>query len=146
MACFALCPPRPLPHTHKADAEHKLLNSIPQSCGAAPSRCHRAQSAESLLKGVFAAAPPATLPPEPGDPVTLVPNRRHIVIHTLLICHCSGFCFFGGYLEGRFFPSIDCDTVKAHEPTERRSSSDMMSSGQIRKKRKHTADGSMSST
>lgn len=49
-----------------------------------------------LLKSNEATLNSATLPVEPGDQAALVQNRREIVIHTLLICRCSGFVALAG--------------------------------------------------
>lgn len=72
-------------------------------------RGSRAQTAESLRRlsnNPGERSHGATLPPETGDPLKPVPNRRHVVIHPSLMRHCSGFCSCGEYLEGSFSPSV----------------------------------------
>lgn len=116
--------------------------------GATAVRCQRgsrAQTAESLWRlsnNPGERSQSTTLPLEPGDPLTPVPNRRHIVIHTSLMCHCSGYCFCGEYLEGRFSPSaIIADWKHTNQLREGPGHIWWRHQGQIRSK--HVADRSM---
>lgn len=87
------------------------------------------------------------LPPEPGDPVALVPNRRQNVIHTLLICRCGRLCCCAGCWGGSFSsPPFHYGSLRAPQPTERRSGPDLTSTRHKEIKRNVVADVSMSST